>query len=106
MPSVNIGIRLEPHTALLADSAAAIPSTEPLPYFCGSLVVRRASPYAIKAAVLAPKPGKAPIKVPMPVAFQIVAKTDKYSRRHMPPSVGLLDVGQVPSGPCGFLPPA
>ena len=41
---VNIGIMLEPQTALLADSAAAIPSTDPFPYFSGSLEVRFASP--------------------------------------------------------------
>src|SRR5690625_68239 len=103
MPSVNIGIRLEPHTALLAASAAAIPSTEPLPYFCGSLVVRRASPLAIKATVLEPKPAKAPIKVPMPVDFKIVGKTDKYSRRLMRPSAGFLDLGMVTSEPWPFL---
>ena len=31
MPKVKSGIKVAPVTALLADSAAAIPSTEPLP---------------------------------------------------------------------------
>ena len=37
MPSVNRGISVAPVTALLADSAAAMPSTEPLPNSSGCL---------------------------------------------------------------------
>ena len=42
MPSVSSGISVAPVTALLADSAAAMPSTEPFPNSSGCLDMERA----------------------------------------------------------------
>ena len=79
MPKANNGIILEPETALLAASEAATPSNEPLPNFSGNFELLFASPYAKKAAIVDPKPGIAPIKVPKPEDFTIVGKVDLNS---------------------------
>ena len=57
--------------ALLADSAPAIPSIDPLPNSSGFLDQRLASEYPINDATVPPSAGSTPIKEPMPDDLKI-----------------------------------
>src|SRR5690554_4035068 len=65
IPSDSNGIRVAPATPLLPASAAATPSTSPLPKLSFLGDVRLASLYEINAADVAPVPGIAPIIPPI-----------------------------------------
>ncbi len=64
MPSVRSGTRAPPTEPPAAAAGAAIPSRLPLPNSSGFLLTRRASLYAMKAAMVAPAPGTTPMTVP------------------------------------------
>ena len=66
IPSTIVGTIAPPVAALLAASAPAIPSTEPLPNSSLFFDHRRASEYPIIEATVAPSAGRIPINVPIP----------------------------------------
>ena len=74
MPSVSSGTRVGPFTALLAASAAATPSSSPLPKRSGCLDAFFAAAQPVKAATTWPTPGIMPITVPIAVERTMVRK--------------------------------
>ena len=65
IPRAMVGIRLAPVTALLAASVAAMPSSLPVPNSSGDAEARFAAPYPRNPAIVTPRPGIMPTKVPM-----------------------------------------
>ena len=65
IPSEINGIKAPPTVALLAASEAMIPSSLPFPNLSGFLDALLAAIYAARDPMLAPIPGRMPIKVPI-----------------------------------------
>ena len=65
IPRVSIGTNAPPVTALLEVSLAQTPSSWPWPKRSGFFARLFASPYAKNDAIVAPVPGRIPIKVPI-----------------------------------------
>ena len=72
IPSARVGTIAPPVAALLAASAPAIPSIEPLPNSSGFFENRFASEYPIKDATVPPSAGRTPINDPIPDDLKIV----------------------------------
>src|SRR5213076_2223780 len=64
MPNTSAGIQAPASALLFEAPASMMPSTWPVPNFCGSLENRFDIAYDIQAAMSAPAPGSAPIAVP------------------------------------------
>ena len=64
MPNTSAGIQAPPRAELLAAPDSTMPSTCPVPNFCGSFEKRLDTAYDIQAAMSAPAPGSAPTAVP------------------------------------------
>ena len=65
MPSTSRGIMAPPMEALLDASEATTPSMIPVPNFSGSLLLCRATLYAMMLEVPPPIPGRMPIPIPI-----------------------------------------
>ena len=72
IPSVSSGMNEPEQAALLAASVAARPRTAPLPNVSGSRWTFFSAAYDIKEAMVAPAPGKTPIKKPIKEPRSIV----------------------------------
>src|SRR2546427_5769644 len=79
MPNTSAGIQAPASALLFEAPASMMPSTWPVPNFCGSFENRFDIAYDIQAAMSAPAPGSAPIAVPSALPRMMDSRSEEHT---------------------------